>query len=75
MITMDGSELPIQDIEVGMRVLSYNEDLDDVVASKVTEVFYHPAEHTDEYFIINDKIFVTVITRFIHQMIDMILLL
>ena len=60
MITMaDGSELPIQDIEVGMRVLSYNEDLDDVVASKVTEVFYHPAEHTDEYFIINDKIFVT----------------
>ena len=60
MITMvDGKQLPIEDIQVGMEVMSFDEKTGDTTHNKVVEVFHHPKEETDAYLIINDNIKVT----------------
>ena len=60
MITMvDGKQLPIEDIQVGMKVLSFDEKTNKITHNKVLEVFHHTIEETNAYLIINDKIKVT----------------
>ena len=60
MITMvDGKQLPIEDIQVGMEVLSFNDKTNKITHNKVLEVFHHTIEETNAYLIINDKIKVT----------------
>ena len=60
MITMvDGKQLPIENIQVGMKVLSFNEKTNKITHNKVLEVFHHTIEETNAYLIINDKIKVT----------------
>ena len=60
MITMvDGRQLPIEDIQVGMKVLSFDEEANKITHNKVVELFHHTEEETDAYLIINDNIRVT----------------
>ena len=60
MITMaDGKKLPIEDIQVGMEVMSFDDNTGETTQNKVVEVFHHPKEDTDAYLIINDTIKVT----------------
>ena len=56
---LDGTEKPIEDIEVGDIVLSYDEKTQTNVASKVEETSHHPKEQTNSYLIINNKLRVT----------------
>ena len=65
-ITMaNGSKLSIQDIQVGMEVMSYDENTDSIVNNKVLKTMFHkdgggPTYLSyGEYLIINDKIKVT----------------
>jgi len=55
----DGTEKPIEDIEVGDVVLSYDEKSKSNVASIVEKTFHHPKEQTNSYLIINNKLRVT----------------
>jgi len=66
MITMaNGSKLPIQNIQVGMEVMSYDENTNSIVNNKVLKTMIHkdgggPTYLSyGEYLIINDKIKVT----------------
>ena len=64
MITMvDGRQLPIQDIQVGMEVMSYDEETNSITHNKVVETFFHPPKPNDisygVYLIINNNIRVT----------------
>ena len=60
MITMvDGSQLPIEDIQVGMKVLSFDGEANKITHNKVVELFHHTKEESDAYLIINDNIRVT----------------
>ena len=53
----DGTEIPIQDIKLGMKVYAYDEKLDMLKIGKVIETFFHPKENT--YLIINNTLFIT----------------
>jgi len=60
MITMtDDRQLPIQDIQVGMEVMSYDDQTNSIAHNKVTKVFHHPSEETESYLVINGNIRVT----------------
>lgn len=56
----DGSQKPIQDIETGDLVLSYNTDTKQVFRAQVGKVFKHAPEDMGEYYLlINERIGVT----------------
>ena len=55
----DDRQLPIQDIQVGMEVMSYDDQTNSIAHNKVTKVFHHPSEETESYLVINGNIRVT----------------
>ncbi len=58
MITMaDGSKKPIEQIEVGDRVLSYDENEKELVSGEVTKTFVHPK--TDHLVVVNGSLVTT----------------
>ncbi|MFC1704650.1 polymorphic toxin-type HINT domain-containing protein, partial [Candidatus Omnitrophota bacterium] len=52
----DGTELPIEEVKVGDKVLAFDEETGEFKEDKVVEFFQHPAE---EYLIINEYLKVT----------------
>jgi len=59
-VMADRAYKPIEDIEAGEFVLSYDEETETILPSKVTAVFHHtPEEMTPYYLIINTQLCVT----------------
>lgn len=64
LITMaDGSQKPIQEVQPGDRVLSFDEKDKKIVPGTVTELLVHHQD-TDEFLIVNDNLLVTKIHPF-----------
>ena len=60
MITMaDKTTKPIEQIQVGNLVMSYDEDTNLITHNKVIDRFYHQFDETNAYLIINNNIRVT----------------
>jgi len=55
----DGTEKPIEDVEVGDIVLSYDKKTQTNVFSIVEKTSYHPKEQSNGYLIINNRLRVT----------------
>jgi len=59
-VMADRTYKPIEDIEAGEFVLSYDEETEKILPGKVTNVFHHtPEEMTPYYLVINDRLKVT----------------
>ena len=56
-LTGDGTEIPIENIEKGMEVYAFDKESGELRVSKVSETFFHPKENT--YLIVNDNLLVT----------------
>ena len=56
-VMADRTYKPIEDIEAGEFVLSYDEETETILPSKVTAVFHHtPEEMTPYYLVINNRL-------------------
>lgn len=55
----DGTRRPIERVEVGDWVMSYDFKADEVVTARVQETFHHTPEETGRYLVINHKLRVT----------------
>ena len=61
----DGTYKNIEDIKVGEEVKAFDEQTEDIVFSKVSNVFHHQAEEMPDYYlVINDDLKVTPNHRF-----------